>query len=343
MPDAAVAKSKALTDLAMPLQHCHKLGAGSFGVVYSAVLKSGRTVAIKDQEVEGQTAFQEELACNQAIVAAGCHINVLHFDKQVFDASTQRVFSYMEPGLMDLRKLLEVHAYSLPLHLGRSVSADLAQALQFLARLGVVHRDVKPSNCVLFLTPLRPGSLLLKLSDFGAARLANVRDCKTRGFCTSWYRAPEATDLLQYTSSPKDRYSTAVDVWAFGCILIEVACGRLAFQTNSADEAALLGMFIARIGFPPQHLQFQGWDPVNLRKLVEDIASIQIRNGLLVYSLFYKFIALRCKSCRDLATEIRNVAMTRCRLLNELWAKLYTLPMQSQSHASHHNQVTGNR
>ena len=158
MPDAAVAKSKVLTDLTVPLHHCHKLGACSFGVVYSAVLKTGRTVAIKDQEVEGETAFKEELACNEAIVAAGCHINVLHFDKQVFDASTQRLFSYMEPGLMDLRKLLLVQAYSLPLHLGHSVSTDLAYALQFLARLNVVHRDVKPSNCVLFLTPLRPGS-----------------------------------------------------------------------------------------------------------------------------------------------------------------------------------------
>ena len=270
------AKSKALTDLALPLQHCHRLGAGSFGVVYCAILKNGGHTAIKEQQVEGEQVFQEELACNKAILAAGCHINVLHFDKHVHDAAQQKLYSYMAPGLMDLRKLLMVHSYMLPLQLGYSVAGDLSQALSFLHRLQIVHRDVKPSNCILYLTALRPGGLLLKISDFGSARLARVRDCNTVGFCTCWYRAPEASQLLDFRDGVSQRYTTAADVWSFSCVLVEVCCGRVLFETSRQDDAELLGMLIARIGPPPEHLQFQGWEPSNLRKLVQASCSFEI-------------------------------------------------------------------
>jgi serine/threonine protein kinase len=150
----------------------------------------------------------------------------------------------MQPGLMDLRKVLAVHAYMLPGHLAFSLASDLSQGLAFLSRVGVLHRDLKPSNCIVFLAPWTPGGLVLKISDFGSSRLLKIRDCNTVGFCTSWYRAPEASRMLHTDLGPAHRYNFACDVWSFGCILAEFACGRVLFETRqTGDDAELMGMY----------------------------------------------------------------------------------------------------
>ncbi|KAF2897270.1 hypothetical protein ILUMI_08910 [Ignelater luminosus] len=76
----------------------------------------------------------------------------------------------------------------------------------------IMHRDLKPANLLI----AQDGTL--KIADFGLARIY-VKNEPNRQYshqvATRWYRAPE----LLYGSH---NYTTAVDMWAVGCIMSEL-------------------------------------------------------------------------------------------------------------------------
>lgn len=101
----------------------------------------------------------------------------------------------------------------------------------------VLHRDLKPANVLV------QESCDLALCDFGLARYVDRESDVQRGMTeyvvTRWYRAPE----LVLTHS----YSSAVDLWAVGCILGELLRGgQVLFPGNDFKHqvetiCALLG------------------------------------------------------------------------------------------------------
>jgi serine/threonine protein kinase len=121
-----------------------------------------------------------------------------------------------------------------------TIGGHIASGLKFMHTYKVVHRDMKPRNGILrriirLLIPLVLYSRrenLWKLSDFGISAEAtskkNYTTKQARG--TSSYRAPE---LL--VEPPV--FNNKVDIWALGCILHYLACGKPAFQ---GDIAAFL-------------------------------------------------------------------------------------------------------
>lgn len=107
------------------------------------------------------------------------------------------------------------------------VTQQLAEALACAHRLGVVHRDVKPSNV---LVPFE-GVEGVKLIDFGVARFARGTQVglKTLGLTgtgmtvgTPAYMAPEQISM-------HCEIDFRVDVFALGCVLYECLTGRQAF------------------------------------------------------------------------------------------------------------------
>ena len=78
----------------------------------------------------------------------------------------------------------------------------------------MLHRDLKPGNLLV------NKNCDLKICDFGLARAIDPSEEKkdlglTEYVVTRWYRAPE---LLVENQS----YTTAIDVWAVGCIFAEM-------------------------------------------------------------------------------------------------------------------------
>ena len=109
---------------------------------------------------------------------------------------------------------------------------QLLQGLEHLERHSVLHRDLKPANILLN----REGEL--KIIDFGLARYANcdyIREEKrqfTVNVTTPLYKAPEL-----YLG--EKLYTSKIDVWAAGCIFIEILTKKALFPLDQGERGVL--------------------------------------------------------------------------------------------------------
>jgi serine/threonine protein kinase len=107
---------------------------------------------------------------------------------------------------------------------------QLLIGIKYCHKKGIMHRDLKPQNLL-----IENGSKL-KIADFGLSRNFSIPIGKfTHEVVTLWYRSPEI--LLGAKC-----YSTPIDLWSIGCILVEMLSGRPCFCGESELEQ-LLGIF----------------------------------------------------------------------------------------------------
>ncbi|HEY6172870.1 MAG TPA: serine/threonine-protein kinase, partial [Kofleriaceae bacterium] len=120
-----------------------------------------------------------------------------------------------------------------------SLAIDLIiQACEALAEahsLGIVHRDIKPTN--LFLTSRPDGSLLLKILDFGISKSpagAELSLTQTWSLLGSpAYMSPEQMRSARHVDA-------RTDVWSLGAVLYEAIEGHLPFQAESFSEMCVM-------------------------------------------------------------------------------------------------------
>ena len=114
-----------------------------------------------------------------------------------------------------------------PLPLGDVIAlgAALADALAYVHRRGVVHRDVKPGNVLL------DADGRAHLSDFGIAAVRDAAPVTAAGMVigTASYLSPEQVR--------GESVSPAVDIYALGLVLIECLTGRREYPGNALEAA----------------------------------------------------------------------------------------------------------
>ncbi|KAG5071352.1 hypothetical protein AAZX31_03G057600 [Glycine max] len=207
------------------------LGQGGFGSVYKGTLPNSNTqVAVKrisHDSNQGLREFVSEIAS----IGRLRHRNLV----QLLGWCRRRgdlllVYDFMENGSLD-KYLFDEPEIVLSWEQRFKVIKDVASALLYLHEgyeQVVIHRDVKASNVLL------DGELNGRLGDFGLARLYEhgTNPSTTRVVGTLGYLAPEVPRTGKATPSS--------DVFAFGALLLEVACGLRPLEPKAMPEDMVL-------------------------------------------------------------------------------------------------------
>ncbi|MGW3474487.1 serine/threonine-protein kinase [Streptomyces althioticus] len=209
-----------------PYRLLGRLGSGGMGRVYLGRSAGGRTVAVKivhphfalDEEFRAR--FRREVDAARRVGGAWT-APVLDADP---DARVPWVATAYAAGPSLTAAVTELGP--LPEHTVRTLGAGLAEALTAVHGLGLVHRDVKPSNVLLTLD----GPLLI---DFGIARATDGTASLTStgvSIGSPGYMSPEQILGKGVTG--------AADVFSLGAVLAYAATGAPPFPGDSS--AALL-------------------------------------------------------------------------------------------------------
>ena len=201
-----------------------KLASGSYGTVFLCQDKTtNEKVAIKMFSSSDQDAQVLKSAVRETLLLQKCqgHSNVIKIH-QALRSKSGRIYLVLEylPSILSHRikssgPVPEAECWSI-LH-------QLLSATSSLHKQRILHRDLKPSNI-----GFSPDGTL-KLFDFGLARTwARFEKGLSPYVTTRWYRCPE---LLVGAS-----YGPEVDVWAIGCILAEMAVGKVLFPGTTHME-----------------------------------------------------------------------------------------------------------
>ncbi|XP_062212377.1 uncharacterized protein LOC133913285 [Phragmites australis] len=137
-----------------------------------------------------------------------------------------------------LTKLLKEGKKHVPIDLAFYIAREVACALSVLHKKLVIHRDIKAENVLLDLDSKRSaGTPLVKLSDFdisiplhSLSHTCCIAHLGTHppNVCvgTPCWMAPEVLQAMH----EKHRYGLEVDIWSFGCFLLEMLTLRIPYQ-----------------------------------------------------------------------------------------------------------------
>lgn len=202
------------------------LGQGGMARVYRAIQENlGREVAVKvlPPWYAADRSFVERFNLEAKMVAGLSHPNIV----TIHDFNEQNGHLYIVMQLVD-GGTLKQQIDAMPIRQGGSKSMDLeevnaifkqlADALSFAHRKGIIHRDIKPVN-VLMDQGNRP-----ILSDFGIAKVLEGTKELTRpgaGVGTPEYMSPE--------QCKGENVDGRADIYALGVMLFECLTGRTPF------------------------------------------------------------------------------------------------------------------
>ncbi|WP_190136662.1 serine/threonine-protein kinase [Streptomyces longispororuber] len=209
-----------------PYRLLGRLGSGGMGRVYVGRSAGGRTVAVK--VVHPHFALDDEFRARfRREVAAARRVGG-DWTAPVLDADPEAAVPWVATGYAAGPSLAEAvrDTGPLPGHSVRVLVAGLAEALAHVHGLGLVHRDVKPSNVLLTMDGPR-------LIDFGIARATDGTASLTStgvSIGSPGYMAPE--QILGKGATG------AADVFSLGAVLVYAATGASPFPGDSS--AALL-------------------------------------------------------------------------------------------------------
>ena len=207
------------------------LGAGAMGTVYLAEPASGgERVALKvlSPDVAGDEAFRRRFVREAGYARSVEHPGIV----RVLDAGESRGLPFIAMEYVDGVDLATLLGSERRLDPRRAVGllTQVAEALDAVHAAGLIHRDVKPANCIVTGSPPRERVLL---TDFGVSRNP-VKDSVALTVAgdfvgTHLYTAPE-----QLFGDPDPR----ADLYSLGCVLYEALTGQPPFPFE--DVAAVL-------------------------------------------------------------------------------------------------------
>jgi len=210
-------------------QITQRIGRGGMAEVYKAYQPNlARHVAIKMlhmhllEEETLRSRFEQEAKH----IAALDHPNII----RVYDVDREGevfyiVMEYVEGNtLKHYLKTLYAQGKRLSLSRGLEIILEIAAALAYAHKKGMIHRDVKPANVMLN----REGRAIL--TDFGIAKMTTGPQLTMTGALvgTPAYMSPE--------SAQGQKSDARTDVYSLGVMLYEIATGKLPYEADEINN-----------------------------------------------------------------------------------------------------------
>jgi len=201
-----------------------ELGKGAMGVVYLAKDPSiGRLVAIKtiraqsgDEDDSESREFRERFMREAQTAGILSHPNIVTIYDVGEDKDSGVSFIAMEYIEGKTIKAMLVEKANFAPDQIADIIGQVAEALDYAHRKGIIHRDIKPANIMI----TTDGKV--KITDFGIAKVASSNLTTTGQFLgTPNYMSPE-----QVTGAPVDGRS---DIFSLGVVLYEMLSRRKPF------------------------------------------------------------------------------------------------------------------
>jgi tRNA A-37 threonylcarbamoyl transferase component Bud32 len=221
-----------------------EIGRGSVGTVYRARDEFlERDVAVK--LIEPPAVDAEELRRDEDEVKLLARLNH-HGLVTLFDAGTE-VSDPEQPRIYLVMELIDGPDLRVRLAQGPMPPVDVAQmgcdvskALSYVHDNGVIHRDVKPANIMMFDYGHDAIRMRAKLTDFGIAMLtdAPLSDGNGSFIGTAAYVSPE--------QAKEELLGAASDIYSLGLVLLECLTGVRSFPGDPLPSA------LARLLNPPE-------------------------------------------------------------------------------------------
>ncbi|XP_070597496.1 interleukin-1 receptor-associated kinase 1 isoform X2 [Erythrolamprus reginae] len=217
----------------------HKIGEGGFGCVYQARLRN-TVYAVKRLKEEAElewTVIKNSFVTEVEKLSRFRHPNIVEFAGCCAEQGCFcLVYVFLPKGSLEdhLRDQAEAClSWTQRLH----VALGTARAIQFLHSdsPSLIHGDVKSSNILL------DAALNPRLADFGLARFS--RRPKPGGISSSLGQTQTVRGTLAYLPPEYVRtgmLSTAIDIFSFGVVLLELLTGRRPMEVDSRGHSKYL-------------------------------------------------------------------------------------------------------
>ncbi|KAI0388963.1 Pkinase-domain-containing protein [Xylariaceae sp. FL0594] len=214
------------------------IGSGTYGKVFKGQhIYNKKLVALKRIRMEGERdGFPVTAMREIKLLQSLRHTNIVQLHEVMIENNEcYMVFEYLSH---DLTGLLNHPSYKLDAAQKKHLSKQMFEALDYLHKRGVLHRDIKAANILV------SNEGILKLADFGLARFYAKRHQLdyTNRVITIWYRSPEL--LLGET-----QYGAAVDIWSAACVMVEIFT-RHAIFPGDGGEISQLDKIYSILGTP---------------------------------------------------------------------------------------------
>ena len=208
------------------------LGEGGMGAVFEAEhLKLMKRVALK--VIHPQFAGDGEVAKRFVREAmASAQMEHPHVASATDYGTLEEGGAYLVMQLIRGESLRDVLAQSGALGWVRAceVGAQVADALSDAHKRGIVHRDLKPDNVML--EPRDDGSRLVKVLDFGIARVADEKLTQSGQALTRVGTVIGTPGYMAPEQALGESVDFRVDLYALGLLLYEMATGKRLFEID---------------------------------------------------------------------------------------------------------------
>nr|XP_011464683.1 PREDICTED: mitogen-activated protein kinase kinase kinase 1-like [Fragaria vesca subsp. vesca] len=216
-----------------------KISEGGFGSVFVAFTKipyihshhMPEAMAVKSAKMKDSGSIQYELKVYNDRKNRGglCPFIIDHYGEEVTTSSKgEEVYNLaLEVAWGSLARLIKNVGGGLPQRDVRRYTRDILQGIAYMHKCGYVHCDLKPENVLLVENEDEdvPRRIIAKVADLGLAKKKDKVHERWRG--TPMYLAPET---LRFNEQEEPS-----DIWALGCIVLEMITGEPA-RNHYYDE-----------------------------------------------------------------------------------------------------------